>query len=76
MGAILSSIFDTDAQYETPLRPKEKVEVEIAKYLDSPVVEMDSDPLQWLKHEEKRLPVLAVLANKYLCICETSVPSE
>ena len=37
---------------------------------------MDSDPLQWWKHEEKHLPVLAVLAKKYLCICGTSVPSE
>ena len=53
-----------------------KVEVEISRYLDLPVVEMDSDPLQWWKHEEKRLPVLAVLAKKYLCICGTSVPSE
>ena len=44
LGAILSNIFDTDAQNETPLHPKEKVEVEISKYLNSPVVEMDSDP--------------------------------
>ena len=76
LGAILSNIFDTDAQYETPLCPKEKVEIEIPKYLDSPVVEIDSDPLQWWKHEEKHLPVLAVLAKKCLCICGTSVPSE
>ena len=68
MSAILSNIFDTDTQNETLLRPKEKVEVEISKYLNSPVVEMDSDPLQWWKHEEKRLPLLAVLAKKYLCM--------
>ena len=66
MIAILSNIFDTDAQNETPLRPKEKVEVEISKHLSLPVVEMDSDPLQWWKHEEKLLPLLAVLAKKYL----------
>ena len=76
LGAILSKIFDSDAQNETPLCPRERVEVEISRYLDLPVVEMDSDPLQWWKHEEKRLPVLAVLAKKYLCICGTSVPSE
>ena len=75
LGAILSKNFDNDAQNETPLRPRERVEV-ISRYLDLPVVEMDSDPLQWWKHEEKRLPVLAVLAKKYLCICGTSVPSE
>ena len=67
---------DNDAQNETPLHPQERVEVEISRYLDLPVVEIDSDPLQWWKHEEKRLPVLAVLAKKYLCMCGTSVPSE
>ena len=72
LGAILSKLFD-NAQNETPLRPRERVEVKICRYLDFPVVEMDSDPLQWWKHEEKRLPMLAVLAKKYLCICGTSV---
>ena len=70
----MSKLFD-NAQNETPLHPPERVEVEISTYLDLPVVEMDSDPLQWWKHEEKHLP-LAVLAKKYLCICGTSVPSE
>ena len=75
LGAILSKIFD-DSQNEAPLRPRQRVEVEISRYLELPVVEMDSDPLQWWKHEQKRLPVLAVLAKKYLCICGTSVPSK
>ena len=42
------------------------VEVEIARYLTLPVVEINFDPLQWWKLEEKRLPVLAVLAKKYV----------
>ena len=75
MGVILSKIFD-DSQNEAPLRSQQRVEVEISRYLELQVVEMDSDPLQWWKHEQKRLPVLAVLAKKYLCICGTSVPSE
>ena len=71
----MSNLFD-NAQNETPLRPRERVEVEISRYLDFPLVEMDSDPLQWWKHEEKRLLTLAVSAKKYLSICGTSVPSK
>ena len=34
------------------------------------------DDLQWWKMEAKRLPILATLAQKYLSVCGTSVPSE
>ena len=73
LGAILSNIFDANTQNKIPLRPREKAEAEIARYLNLPVVEMDFDPLHWWKLEEKRLPILAVLAKTYLCICGTSV---
>jgi len=80
LGAILTKIFDKDSESEghghSPLRPREKVEAEITRYLDLPVVDMDSDPLEWWKHDVNHLPVLAVLAKKYLCICGTSVPSS
>jgi len=80
LGAILTKKIDKDSESEgqshSLLHPQEKVEAEIARYLDLPVVDMDSDPLEWWKHEVNRLPVLAVLAKKYLCICGTSVPSE
>ena len=78
-GAILTKIIsnDSERQSRAPLRSREKTEAEITRYLDLPVVDdMDSDPLEWWKHEAKHLPVLAVLAKKYLCICGTSVPSE
>ena len=77
LGVILSKIFD-DAQNETPLLPRERVELDISRYLDLPVVEMDSDPLQWWRHEGKCLPTLAVLEkNIYVYVeCGTSVPSK
>ena len=74
-GCYFVKTFD-NTQNKTLLHPRERVEVKISRYLDLPVVEKNSDPLQWWKHEEKHLPMLAVLAKKYLCICGTSVPSE
>ena len=41
-----------------------------------PTLSPEDDPLQWWKVEAKRLPILATLARKYLCVCGTSVPSE
>ena len=64
----MSKRFD-NAQNETPLQQRERIEAEISRYLDLPVVKMDSDPLQWWKHEEKYLPTLAVLAkNVYVYV--------
>ena len=80
LGAILTKKLSNDSEGKSraPLCPQEKIEAEITRYLDLPVVDdMDSDPLEWWKHEAKHfLPVLAVLAKKYVCICGTSVPSE
>lgn len=60
----------------TVLNDTQRVEKEISRYFDLPAADPESDPLQWWKNERQRFPILAVLAQKYLCICGTSVPSE
>lgn len=55
---------------------EQKAEREVQRYLDYPSCDLDMDPLEWWRAEQKRLPALASLASKYLCVCGTSVPSE
>ena len=55
---------------------EEKVEWEMRQYQDCPPVDIDVDPLKWWQSEQKNYPTLAALAQKYLCICGTSVASE
>ena len=55
---------------------EEKVEQEMRRYQDFPTLAIDVDPLEWWKSEQKNYPMLAALAQKYLCICGTSVSSE
>ena len=77
LAAVLSKI--TGECHNSPrvvMTPEQKVESEIASYLDFPVASMEIDPLQWWKKEKGRFPNLAQLAKKFLCICGTSVPSE
>ena len=46
------------------------------RYQDFPTVAVDVDPLECWKSEQKNYPTLAALAQKYLCICGTSVSLE
>ena len=54
----------------------EKVDKEMKLYEEYPLVVVDFNPLTWWRDEQKKFPVLASLASKYLGICGTSVPSE
>ena len=49
---------------------------ELDLYLKSPTLNMDSCPLAWWKLEQSRLPMLSIVARKFLCVCATSVSSE
>ena len=55
---------------------EQQIGIEITSYLEFPIAESDTSPLVWWKAECRRFPTLAHLAQKYLCICGTSVPSE
>ena len=58
------------------LTPQEKIKPKLDCYLSHPQLEMEENLLNWWKAEHTRYPHLAKLAQKYLCICATSVPSE
>ena len=67
---------DSSVRTLTPKTPQQKAEIEVESYLRIPLQDVEGDPLQWWKVEEKNYPILATLARKYLCICATSSPSE
>ena len=54
----------------------ERIDKELDFYTHSPNIDTDSCSLTWWKEEQKRLPLLAKVAKKYLCVCTTSVASE
>jgi hypothetical protein len=56
--------------------PQQQEEDELTKYLNMSNVAGNVDPLGWWKDRQNELPMLAILANKYLCLSATSVPSE
>lgn len=49
---------------------------ELDLYLKSPRLDMDGCPLMWWRQEKSKLPMLSLVARKYLCVCATSVSSE
>lgn len=59
-----------------PLTTEERAAAEITRYLREDVLDGEEDPLMWWKINEQRLPVMAKLARKYLCVCATSTASE
>ena len=46
------------------------------KFASLSLNQVEENPLNWWKVENQRYPTLAKLAQKYLCVCATSVPSK
>ena len=53
-----------------------KANNELLMYLQYPQLVIEECPLNWWKKESVHLPMLSSLAQKFLCICATSVASE
>ncbi|XP_071051059.1 E3 SUMO-protein ligase ZBED1-like [Onthophagus taurus] len=51
-------------------------EAQIKQYLDLPLVDRKLNPLDFWESKKEMFPELYKLANKYLCVPATSVPSE
>ena len=52
------------------------IRFESRQYFQDHVLQRADDSLKWWSENSKHYPNLAKLANKYLCITATSVPSE
>ena len=70
-----SQVFVTrSASTMTPtLSVPERLKREVDMYMQSPVLDIDASPLNWWRVEWKRMPLLAVVAQKYVGICATSI---
>ena len=75
LSKVLSHCF-ADLAVQQQLSPQQKVKQEIDQYLTHPQLDISGDPLEWWISESVRYPILAKLAQKYLCLCATSVLSE
>lgn len=49
---------------------------ELANYMVSETIGLQSNPMNWWSNNKSRFPILAQLARKYLSVPSTSVPSE
>uniref|UniRef100_A0A1X7VLU2 HAT C-terminal dimerisation domain-containing protein n=1 Tax=Amphimedon queenslandica TaxID=400682 RepID=A0A1X7VLU2_AMPQE len=49
---------------------------ELEYFSKEPVLDHNSDPLEWWRKNEERFPTLSKLARKLFCVVATSVPSE
>lgn len=58
------------------LSPKEKISRELERYLQTPQLDTDDNPLLWWKGNQQMFPILALMAKKFLCICASSSASE
>ena len=56
--------------------PLERVQQEIEKYTRDVNPDSESDPLEWWRVNCTLFPCLSKMAQRYLCICATSTPSE
>ncbi|XP_069476344.1 E3 SUMO-protein ligase ZBED1-like [Ambystoma mexicanum] len=56
--------------------PEAAIIAQVEHYKALPILPGNEDPLIWWKQHQKELPILSHLAQKYLCIPATSVPSE
>ena len=59
-----------------PKIPEEQLTIELQNYLSTPMLDAEEEPQPWWKRNEKKYPMLAIMARKYLCVCATSSASE
>ena len=59
-----------------PTSTKVKLQHEINRYVNDPVQDIKSSPLEWWKVNELRFPLLGQMAKKFLGVSASSVPCE
>lgn len=66
----------TSQQTQASVPKRMQAEAEVTRYLQEEVLDASSDPLMWWRDNHRRFPLIAKLAQKYMCICATSTSSE
>ena len=76
LSSWLKETIELKLSSSTPQNPEQKMKKELQDYLLLPQLDAELDPLQWWKVHMIVLPTMAKLAQKYLCVCASSSPSE
>lgn len=76
LANLLGQTFQHARSSLTPSSPNSKAEKEVQQYQESSPLPLSDEPLGWWKSEACKYPHLAKLAQRYLCVPGTSVPSE
>ncbi len=63
-------------QTQASIPKRVQADAELTKFLQEEALDASSDPLMWWRDNHERFPLLAKLAQKYMCICATSTSSE
>ena len=66
----------TVGETSSGLTPSQVVAKEFDQYFHYPKVDLETNPLEWWKLNNKQFPLVSKLARRYWCVCATSVPSE
>ncbi len=72
----LGSFFKRPSPSNTGLTDMQVVEEELEHYLMAPDADSETEPLDWWKMYDKKIPKVSQLERRYLCIPATSSPSE
>ena len=57
-------------------RKRVQADTELTKFLQEDALDAACDPLMWWHDNQRKFPLMAKLAQKYMCICATSTSSE
>jgi len=76
IGAVQSDTDSSSSSSCNSVNRLTKANNELLMYLQYPQLVIEECPLNWWKKESIHLPMLSSLAQKFLCICATSVASE
>lgn len=64
------------SQAQAAFPKRVQADAELTKFLQEDALDASCDPLMWWHDNQKRYPLMAKLAQKYMCICATSTSSE
>ncbi|XP_053289312.1 E3 SUMO-protein ligase ZBED1-like [Pleuronectes platessa] len=64
------------SQTQASFPKRVQADTELTKFLQEDALDAACDPLMWWHDNQRKYPLMAKLAQKYMCICATSTSSE